>query len=102
MFNLWMDRTISVSAARSVLPEIVQRVTEGEEITLTRHGEPVAVLVRPDSLRLRRAAAALEGAADVRELLVAAKDTPLDAVPGISMERAEVMLSELRADRSRR
>ena len=35
-----------------------ERVAAGEEITLTRHGEPVAVLVRPDSLRRRRAAAA--------------------------------------------
>jgi prevent-host-death family protein len=97
-----MDRSISVSAARSVLPEIVQRVAEGEEITITRHGEAVAVIVRPDSLRVRRAAAALEGAAVVRELLAAARNTPLGAVPGISVERAEVMVDELRADRSRR
>lgn len=80
----------------------MQRVAEGDEITITRHGEAVAVIVRPDSLRVRRATAALDGAAEVRELLATGKNMPLDAVPGISTERAEEMVSELRADRSQR
>lgn len=28
----------------------MRRVAEGEEVTITRHGRPVAVIVRPDTL----------------------------------------------------
>jgi prevent-host-death family protein len=31
-----------------VLPEILDRVLEGEEVTITRHGREVAVVVRAD------------------------------------------------------
>jgi antitoxin (DNA-binding transcriptional repressor) of toxin-antitoxin stability system len=44
---------ITISQARAVLPELLRRVEEGEEITITRHGQAVAVLVRPDVLRPR-------------------------------------------------
>jgi prevent-host-death family protein len=49
-----MAESMTVSRARAVLPEIIQRVQAGEEVTITRHGEPVAVIVRPDTLRARR------------------------------------------------
>ena len=39
---------MTVSEARAALPEVLNRVTEGEEITITRHGQAVAVIVRPD------------------------------------------------------
>jgi antitoxin (DNA-binding transcriptional repressor) of toxin-antitoxin stability system len=39
---------MTISEARAALPEVVNRVTEGEEITITRHGQPAAVVVRPD------------------------------------------------------
>jgi antitoxin (DNA-binding transcriptional repressor) of toxin-antitoxin stability system len=39
---------MSISEARAALPEVVSRAAEGEEITITRHGEPAAVVVRPD------------------------------------------------------
>jgi hypothetical protein len=39
---------LTISEARASLPEIVTRAAEGEEITITRHGAPVAVMVRPD------------------------------------------------------
>jgi len=45
--------TIGISAARACLPELVDRIWRGEEITITRHGEPVAALVRPDAVRAR-------------------------------------------------
>jgi prevent-host-death family protein len=48
--------SITVSEARAALPELLSRVQDGEEITITRHGRPVAVLVRPDALRSRRSA----------------------------------------------
>ncbi len=48
---------MTVPEARAVLPDLLSRVESGEEVTITRHGRPVAVLVRPDALRSRRARA---------------------------------------------
>jgi antitoxin (DNA-binding transcriptional repressor) of toxin-antitoxin stability system len=39
---------MSISEARAELPDLVSRVAEGEEVTITRYGRPAAVLVRPD------------------------------------------------------
>lgn len=39
---------MTISEARAALPEVVNRVAEGEQITITRHGQPAAVVVRPD------------------------------------------------------
>jgi len=50
---------MTASEAGAALPELLSRVEDGEEVTITRHGRPVAVLVRPDALRSRRARAAL-------------------------------------------
>jgi antitoxin (DNA-binding transcriptional repressor) of toxin-antitoxin stability system len=39
---------MTVSEARATLPEVLTRVAAGEEITITRYGSPIAVVVRPD------------------------------------------------------
>jgi antitoxin (DNA-binding transcriptional repressor) of toxin-antitoxin stability system len=39
---------MTLSEARAALPEVVNRVAQGEEITITRYGRPTAVVVRPD------------------------------------------------------
>jgi antitoxin (DNA-binding transcriptional repressor) of toxin-antitoxin stability system len=39
---------MTISEARAALPEVLNRVAEGEEVTITRHGRPIAVVVRPD------------------------------------------------------
>ena len=39
---------MTLSEARAALPEVVNRVALGEEITITRYGRPMAVVVRPD------------------------------------------------------
>jgi antitoxin (DNA-binding transcriptional repressor) of toxin-antitoxin stability system len=39
---------MTMSEARAILPEVLTRVAQGEEITITRYGSPVAVVVRPD------------------------------------------------------
>ena len=88
----------TVSKARATLPALLARVAEGEEITLTRHGQPVAVLVRPDTLRHRRAAAAHKAAQDVHDMLEEARKRPLSG-GGLSVGRAEEMIREIRADR---
>jgi len=95
--------TMTISEARTALPELVDRVIAGEEITITRHGAPVAVVVRPDALRTRRRAQqdALDAAARIHERLEAARMAPLPTT-GISAERAEELIAEIRAGRDAR
>jgi prevent-host-death family protein len=93
-------RQLSVSEARAKLPEVLDRVTDGEEVTITRHGQPVAVLVRPDALRTRRAQATIRQARQVADLLCAAGQQPL-ARAGLSAERADELVQAMREDRDR-
>jgi prevent-host-death family protein len=97
-----MSKRMTVSEARAALPEIVERVIAGEEITLTRHGQPVAVLVRPDKLRVRRADDAFAAAASVREVLDQGRRAPLPSRPTLSEERADALVADVRAARARR
>jgi len=93
-----MARTVTVSDARATLPEILDLVTAGEEVTLTRHGEPVAVVVRPDRLRTRRAEEALAAAERLSDLIDEAGRRPLSP-PTMTVERAEELVAAIRADR---
>lgn len=101
MYNPCMARTMTVSEARAALPQILESVAGGEEVTITRHGKAVAVVVRPDALRVRRADAALEAAARLRELLQTGKKTRLESPPALSEARAEELVAGVRAGRSR-
>lgn len=91
---------LSVTEARSILPALLDRVADGEEITITRHGKPVAVVLRPDAVRSRRAATTIERAQEVRSLLTAARDRPLPP-PAVSTERAQELVDAVRAGRDR-
>ena len=94
--------SITVSEARAKLPELLSRVDGGEEITITRHGRPVAVLVRPDALRSRRAGAALGDTERIHELLTQAAAADLPEGPGLTAQRAEALIAEIRAGRDSR
>lgn len=85
-----------------MLPELLTRVEDGEEITITRHGRVVAVLVRPDTLRVRRAEGVLADAEQVHRLLAAARTTPLTGLGGVSADRAEELIAQVRAGRQAR
>lgn len=91
--------SLSVSAARASLPDILDRVDGGEEVTITRHGRPVAVVVRPDVLRVRRAASVLGTAQQVGDLLATARATPRSAAGTVTAERADKLIADLRAGR---
>ena len=91
--------SMTISEARAALPELLSRVEQGEEITITRHGRPAAVLVRPDALRSRRAAAALEDAARIHDLVAQAAADPLPEGSGLTTQRAEELIAEIRAGR---
>jgi antitoxin (DNA-binding transcriptional repressor) of toxin-antitoxin stability system len=87
---------MTVSEARAALPEVLTRVAQGEEITITRYGSPIAVVVRPDIiwrspgteavmeeteglLRILRERAKRHGRSleqELRAILDAAKDAP--------------------------
>jgi antitoxin (DNA-binding transcriptional repressor) of toxin-antitoxin stability system len=93
---------MTVSEARAALPEVLNRVADGEEITITRHGRPVAVIVRPDILWSRsRAQGVLEEAERLTEMLREVEKTPMSR-GGISAEYAEEIIAEIREGRSRR
>lgn len=89
------------------MPQLLDRVIAGEEVTITRHGQPVAVVVRPDVLRVRRPEQvvarerAFAAAREIGELLEQARRAPL-APATLSPERAEELMAEVRAGRSAR
>ena len=93
---------VKVSAARAELPKLIDAVERGEEVTLTRHGRPVAVLVRPDRLRSRRIEPVAQDAAEIRALLEAARHRPLSLGARAAPGRAEELIAEVRAGRDKR
>jgi prevent-host-death family protein len=43
--------TVGAYEAKTHLPKLLERVSKGERITITKHGVPVAILQPPESLR---------------------------------------------------
>ncbi len=94
---------MTVSEARAALPEILNRVAEGEEITITRHGRAVAVIIRPDIMWSRsRAEGVLAEADRLEDLLQAAAGRERSAGPGLSEAYAEELIAHIRAGRDAR
>lgn len=93
---------MSVSEARAALPELLDRVLAGEEVTITRHGRAVAVVVRPDTIRARRADRALGDAERLRTLIDRGRAARLTDAPAMSVERAEELVADVAATRSGR
>ncbi len=91
--------SVTATEARAALPDLLTRVEHGEELTITRHGRPVAVLIRPDALRSRRTTDVFDVAADVHELISHAGSTAGHDIAGLSAERADELVREIRADR---
>jgi prevent-host-death family protein len=54
-----MEKSISVAEAKATFSECIRQVEAGSSVLITRHGKPVAALVRPNDLehleRLRKA-----------------------------------------------
>ncbi len=94
---------LSITEARAQLPEVVNRVIAGEEITLTRHGQPVVVMLRPDAVRTRTAAvqAMIERSKEIGRMIDDARGRPLSP-PVMSAERADELVAQIRADRDSR
>ena len=96
-----MGREVSLSEARATLPTLLDRVAAGEEVTITRHGKPAAVMVRPDALRSRRAGDALASAQRIADAIDRGGKRPLGK-SRLSAERADELVAEVRASRRRR
>lgn len=94
-----MPKPVTVTEARANLASLIDRVVAGEEVTVTRHGTAVAVLIRPESLNLRRARSALKKAALIHESLERARATPLHIRPSMSAASADALVAEVRAGR---
>jgi prevent-host-death family protein len=93
--------TISVSEARARLQEVLERVAAGDEVTLTRHGLPVAVVVRPDQLRSRRALKTLDIASDLADELAKGRRAQLRRQPTVSKARANTLVADVRSSRAK-
>jgi prevent-host-death family protein len=93
--------TMTASEARASLPALLDLVARGDEVTITRHGQPVAVVVRPDALRSRRADTALASAGKIRDLLAAGRRTSVTAA-SLTEARAEELIAEVNESRDRR
>jgi prevent-host-death family protein len=57
-------RTVGAYAAKTHLPRLLDDVAQGESITITKHGVPVAMLVPAPEARRRRTS---EVIAEIRE-----------------------------------
>jgi len=80
---------MTLTEARANLPSLLDRVAAGEEITVTRHGHAVAVMVRPDRLRSRRAEEMYATAARIRQMIEDAVGHPVDVSTSCGLGRRE-------------
>lgn len=94
-----MAITVTVSVARATLPDLLNRVIDGEEVTITRHGRPVAVLAQPPAVRNPRAAAAFAGADEIGRRLEEARSRPLRLEGALDPAYAKELIAEIRRDR---
>ncbi len=92
--------TYTVSEARAQLPALLDRVARGEEITVTRHGEPVVILVHPDRWHRGRAAEVLDQADRLRKQMEQLSGQPMPA-PIEDMD-VDARVAQLRTDRAAR
>jgi prevent-host-death family protein len=97
-----MMAAMTVSQARAALPEVLNRVEEGEEITITRHGRAIAVIVRPDILWRRPQTGDLQAKAEQLERILQAAGEREISSGGLTEEYAEELIADIRAGRDAR
>ncbi|MEI6400825.1 MAG: type II toxin-antitoxin system Phd/YefM family antitoxin [Actinomycetota bacterium] len=91
----------TVTEARATLPELLDRVEAGDEVVITRHGKPIAVLVAPERVRIRHASTSLDAAGHLADLLAAAAQQQRGQST-ITAHLAEQLVGEVRAARRAR
>jgi len=93
---------MTVSEARAALPEVLNRVEAGEEVTITRHGRAVAVVVRPNALWHQPPAGDVQAKAEQLERVLQAAGERELALGGLTEEYAEELIADIRAGRDAR
>ena len=93
---------MTVSEARAALPEVLNRVEAGEQVTITRHGRAVAVVVRPDIIWSLSAASEVTAQAEQLERIIQAAGERERPSGGLSIEYAEELVAHIRAGRESR
>ena len=94
--------TLTISEARATLPDVVTKVECGQTVAITRHGRIVAVVINPDMWHTRRAHAALATADRIHDLLTTAAAEPIPDHVGLTPQRAEELIDEIRRGRETR
>jgi prevent-host-death family protein len=97
-----MTTTMTIADLQARFSEALEQVAAGDRVTITRNGEPVAVIVRPESLRSARTEAAFATSARLEHLLADARTKPLPPAGGLSSARADELVREIRGDRGMR
>jgi prevent-host-death family protein len=95
-----MTATYTASEARAKLPELLDLVERGEDVTVTRHGRVSAVLVNPERWHRRRALTVFEEADRLRAQFEAERGQPL--LPPVEDMDAEQHIAWIRVDRDAR
>lgn len=91
--------TVGVSELRTHLRAVLERVKRGEEVEITQHGEVVATLLHPSRLRQRVRTPRTKAADALLAQLEHARREPADRGVGISRERADARVADLRLER---
>jgi antitoxin (DNA-binding transcriptional repressor) of toxin-antitoxin stability system len=90
---------MTVSEARAALPEVLNRVEAGEQVTITRHGRAVALVVRPDVMWGRSPASEIIAQAEQLERIIKAAGEGEMSSGGLSIGYAEELVADIRAGR---
>ncbi len=100
MYDQPVPTTMTASEARAALPRVLDLVEAGEEVTITRHGRPVAVVAPPRPVRTARTSRMWQEVDALARRLEAAKGQPL-ILTGGDAQRADEHAAEVRAGRDR-
>ena len=93
---------MTISEARAALPDVVNRVEAGEEVTITRHGRAVAVIVRPDVIWHRPQADHVRAKAEQLERILQEAGERGLSPGGLTEQYAEELIADIRAGRDAR
>lgn len=105
MYKLIQKRTIqtmantTVSDLRSNLKTVLEHVKRGEEVGITQNGEVVAVILHPSKLQQRVRTPNTVAAEKLLRDFIEMQRNPPDFGEGISSERAEELVRDIRAER---
>ena len=97
-----MSNTMTVSEARTALTQILGRVLAHDEVPTKRQGETVAVDIGNETLRSCRGSRRHRASDEVPDLIASSRRVRLDPRGGLSEQRADLLVADVQAARSKR